>query len=108
MKDWKARVYEKDEHSRKRCYVAKRLNRFDIDFEKSKWAEEAIMQAAIVAHANLGWKQCPRCGTWNADDWPVEVGDMVEWGGCQACWEQDNDEQWFNACRSVDYADIPF
>lgn len=104
MKVWKRRTYEKDEHLIPKCNVARRLNQNDIDFEKSSWAKKTMLEATLVTIAGLGWKQCPKCGTWNADDWP-------EWGGCQMCWEGFNGKAWHRIGKYVnvvDYSDIPF
>ena len=40
---------------------------------------------------------CPRCGTSNCDNWPLMMGDTVQMGGCQDCWEAECDAEWWRA-----------
>lgn len=43
-------------------------------------------------------KTCPRCGTVNTDDWPLDEGD----GGCQECWEAECSRKWWVACEQAE------
>jgi len=39
--------------------------------------------------------KCPKCGTENKDDWPLEIGDEIVEGGCQECWETACSKSWW-------------
>jgi hypothetical protein len=41
--------------------------------------------------------QCPKCGKFNTDNWPVNVLGEVKEGGCQMCWEHECDDAWWDA-----------
>jgi len=47
-----------------------------------------------------GPKACPICGIENNDDWPIEVDDKIQDGGCQDCWEAECDESWWDAVEA--------
>ena len=39
---------------------------------------------------------CPKCGELNSDNWPITVDEIIQWGGCQTCWETESDAQWWD------------
>ena len=49
-------------------------------------------------------KPCPKCGKMNNDNWPLDIDDKIQYGGCQDCWETESDEGWWIACRAMDNA----
>ncbi len=38
--------------------------------------------------------KCPKCGRSNDDDWPIIVGNIIEFGGCDECWANQFEENW--------------
>ena len=40
-------------------------------------------------------QKCPRCGTINDDNWPLDIGGKIIEGGCQDCWEVESDRAWW-------------
>ena len=40
--------------------------------------------------------KCPKCGNLNDDNWPLNIGGNIYWGGCTECWEVQADEEWWN------------
>lgn len=47
-------------------------------------------------------KICPKCGIPNSDDWPLNIGGEILFGGCQECWEAKSDEDWWEIVVSAD------
>lgn len=48
-----------------------------------------------------GERACPKCGKMNDDNWPLEVGAEIKWGGCQICWEAECDGKWWKMVRAI-------
>ena len=46
--------------------------------------------------------KCPICGKENDYDWPVYVNGTIHDGGCQECWEQQSDAEWWKTVRAMD------
>ena len=44
---------------------------------------------------------CPRCGTENDDDWPLEIELQIMDGGCQECWEKACDASWWEMVQII-------
>lgn len=44
---------------------------------------------------------CPICGTFNGDDWPIAVDDKIFEGCCQDCWENHCDETWWEMVEQI-------
>ena len=42
------------------------------------------------------YKECPKCGKLNNDNWPVKVGHDILLGGCQMCWESESADSWWH------------
>jgi len=41
---------------------------------------------------------CPKCKRENDDNWPVTTPDgFFAQGGCQECWENESDDDWWDA-----------
>ena len=51
---------------------------------------------------NNGRMICPRCGSENTDDWPVTVDGRVVNGGCQECWEDECEAEWWRLMVAID------
>ena len=45
---------------------------------------------------------CPKCGTENTDDWPLEISGEIVDGGCQNCWESECDRKWWDLVIAID------
>ena len=45
---------------------------------------------------------CPECGKPNNDNWPIVANKKMVFGGCQDCWENQNDDMWWDAVRKLD------
>jgi len=55
-----------------------------------------IGAGALQKHINVGAAMtCPKCGTENTDDWPLEINGEIKGGGCQDCWEIECDNKWW-------------
>ncbi len=44
---------------------------------------------------------CPVCGEQNIDDWPLKVGEQIIMGGCQDCWEEQTDGEWWEQLMAI-------
>ena len=40
--------------------------------------------------------RCPKCGKKNEDNWPLWVDGEILYGGCQECYEDQCDREWWN------------
>ena len=47
---------------------------------------------------------CPKCGRLNTDNWPLEINGKIEEGGCQECWEEQCDENWWRVNTILDFS----
>ena len=45
--------------------------------------------------------KCPICHTENDDNWPVKVDDKISYGGCQECWEEQTDAEWWKVVIDI-------
>lgn len=46
--------------------------------------------------------KCPKCGTLNEDNYPLEVAGKIIEGGCQDCWEKQCDDAWWELGRLIE------
>ena len=51
--------------------------------------------------------KCPVCGEENDDNWLVYLDfdgprKQLEYGGCQACWERQCDDEWWEMVQGKD------
>lgn len=50
----------------------------------------------------MKYLNCPACGVLNDYDWPLDIGGVIEPGGCQDCWESKVDKKWWKAVIDID------
>jgi hypothetical protein len=45
---------------------------------------------------------CPICKTENEDDWPLEIDGKMAHGGCQNCWEEQCNKEWWREMQRTE------
>lgn len=68
---------------------------------------EIILDQPWKEKVDMGKYVCPKCGADNNDNWPITVGEHVEWGGCQECWETECSDSWWEMIDAIMVANRP-